>query len=341
MPSKRTLILVVAAIGAVAVVVIAGVLIARDDPPPASGDLIAYGCKELKNPWYALCTVRPDGTEGERLTRRLPTTDPAWSPDGRRIAFTRNEDTGESTTFTHDDVFVMDADGSDVRQLTPDKEGRSLSQPTWSPDGRQLAYVDGESVQSAVPSRYGDLFVIADDGSGTRRLTTGPVSDPDWSPDGREVTFVRGKNLSSPTEANDDIHVLNLATGAARQLTRTGPGTYEAAPAWSPDGSRVAFVRWSGAWDLSGMASVNVVNRDGTGERLVVEYPNFGNSPHALAWSPDGSTIAFETPSAIGCTTIALVDVRSGDVRPLTTCERPSESAASPAWQPDAAAKDR
>src|SRR5687768_5911628 len=99
------LVAVVVAIGATAWYML------RADDPPERGDLLAYSCKEPGNDWYAICVMKSDGTEKRRLTSRLTTSDPAWSTDGRRIAFTRNEDVGESTTFTDDDVFVMDADG--------------------------------------------------------------------------------------------------------------------------------------------------------------------------------------------------------------------------------------
>ncbi len=333
MPSNRTLALVVAALGAFAAVVVAGLVLARDDPSRVSGELIVYGCTEQKNPWYALCAIRTDGGEAERLTKRVATTDPEWSPDGRRIAFTRNEDTGESTEFTHDDVFLMEADGSDMRQVTPDKDGRSLSQPAWSPDGRQLVYVDGESVHSAVASRYGNLFVIGDDGSGDRRLTPGPDADPDWSPDGREIVFVHGENLPTP-EANDDLWVLDVRTGKARRLTNTPPGTYEAAPAWSPDGSEIAFARYTGTSEFDGTASIHVMNRDGTGERQIHAHRLFAYSPYSLAWSPDGRSIAFETSSAIECVSISVLGVASASVRPLTSCSRPRDATVAPAWQP-------
>ena len=67
---------------------------ARADDSPVRGDLIAYSCKEPGNTWYAICVMKSDGSEKQRMTSRLTTTNPAWSPDGRRIAFTRNEDVG-------------------------------------------------------------------------------------------------------------------------------------------------------------------------------------------------------------------------------------------------------
>lgn len=117
MPSHRTVVLALAILGLVAVVGVSAALLLRDEPVPVAGDLIAYSCKERGNPWYAICQMRSDGTETKLLTSKVHTTDPDWSPDGRRIAFTRNEDIGESTVFTSDDVFVMDADGDDIRLL--------------------------------------------------------------------------------------------------------------------------------------------------------------------------------------------------------------------------------
>ena len=156
---------------------VVGYLLVRDDASVARGDLIAYSCKEPKNDWYAVCVMRSDGSEKRRLTRQLATTDPAWSADGRRIAFTRNEDVGEFTTFTDDDVFVMDADGGDLEQLTPERDGSTSGQPAWSPDGREIVFVRGPSVASTVSAatalRFGSLLVRRADGGEERRLTRG------------------------------------------------------------------------------------------------------------------------------------------------------------------------
>jgi Tol biopolymer transport system component len=335
MPSARALVLTLVAV-AVGVAVGIGVLaLNRSDPERARGDLIAYSCKEPKNPWYAVCVVGADGSDARRLTSSLATTDPAWSPDGRRVAFTRNEDVGESTLFTSDDVFVMDSDGSDVRPVVSNRDGRSFGQPAWSPDGSHIAFVDGESVSSAVPSRLGRLTVVDVEGSGAHPITDGSTdADPDWSPDGREIAFTRGVDLASFDNANQDIHVVDVETEKVRRLTRTPPGVFESAPAWAPDGTRIAFARWTLRTQFDGKAAIYVMNRDGTDQRLVLEHRHFASGPYSLAWSPDGRKVAFETSSELGCTSISTVSAAGGAARPLTACTRPRESSAAPAWQP-------
>ena len=98
---------------------------------------------------------------------------PAWAPDGRSIAFTLLPRGG-----SNEDIYLADADGSNVRQLTSDPAYEY--EPRWSPDGRLIAFVRG-----------GDLWLMAADGGSQRRLTTGlTVDSPTWSPDGRHIGFV-------------------------------------------------------------------------------------------------------------------------------------------------------
>ena len=79
-----------------------------------------------------------------------------------------------------------------------------------------------------------------------------------------------------------------------------------------------------------------MINRDGSGERLVLEHKLFAYAPYSLAWSPDGRSIAFETSSMIGCMWTSLVGSDGGSPRALTSCTRPIESSAAPVWQPAA-----
>ncbi|HEX5027398.1 MAG TPA: hypothetical protein VFV56_01155 [Gaiellaceae bacterium] len=326
-------VVVAAAVAAVLVVVVSavgGYLVVGDSPSPARGELIAYSCKEPNNVWYAICVIRSDGTERRQLTHAIAATDPAWSPDGREIGFTRRQEVGEFTTYSNDDVFVMDSDGGDPHQLTPEVAGKHAGQPQWSPDGKQIVFMRGQSISASVAARPGELFLMKPDGSDVTPLTRDARDlHPAWSPDGREIAFTRAVE---PPYAG--IWVVDAAGGAPRQLTNP-PGQVDSSVAWSPDSTRIAFTRTTLATEIDGKASVYVMNRDGTNVHVLVRHQYFACCTEGLTWSPDGRTIAFETSPSRLCTAISLVDVTSGEVRPLTTCTRPRESALSPAWQPD------
>jgi TolB protein len=328
---SRTFVLMLAAVALIAVGVAAAAVLTRDDPPAVTGDLIAYSCKEKRNPWFAICLIRADGMESRRLTSDVPATDPAWSPDGRKIGFTRREDVGEYVTYSEDDVFVMDSDGGGQHQLTKEVVGLHAGQPEWSPDGQEIVFMRGEAVPTTLPARPGELFVMKPDGTDVRPLTRDARDlHPAWSPDGKEIAFTRAVE---PPYAG--IWVVDAAGGRPRQLTNP-PGQVDESVAWSPDGSRIAFTRTRPESETDGKASVYIMSRDGTNVRELLRHRYFSCCTYGLAWSPDGRTIAFETSPSRLCTAISLVDIGSGKIRPLTSCTRPRESTLSPAWQPDA-----
>jgi TolB protein len=174
----------------------------------------------------------------------------------------------------HEDVYVVNADGSGLRRLTNDP-GADFD-PSWSPDGRRIAYRhEGGGGDSAA-----EIEVMNANGSQKRNLTTrsGQDHSPAWSPDGRRIAFasVRGGPLPS-------IWVMNADGSKQRRVSRLS-GEY---PAWSPDGRKIAFDRNTfgpTGWDIW------VVNADGSHPRPLIASRA---DEQGAAWSPDGKAIAY------------------------------------------------
>jgi Tol biopolymer transport system component len=134
---------------------------------------------------YGLFLVDPDGSGLVQVPTRGQVVSFSVSPDGRRIAFTRQELVAGDRFAT--DLFVMDLDGSDESRLTSD--GRSMS-PAWSPEGGRIAF---SSYGPSQPIEEKDIYLIDVDGSGRTQLTVTIQSEdgPSWAPDATQVLFTR------------------------------------------------------------------------------------------------------------------------------------------------------
>ena len=219
-------------------------------PAPGSGpSLIA-----LFSPGGSIEAMTAEGSGYWRITNGPSDFNPAWSPDGRRLAFQR----GAAET----DIWVVNWDRSGASRLT---SGPVTDQdPAWSPDGSRIAFV-----------RDGSLHVMNADGSGVTRLSdTGYDSHPSWSPDGSRIVFA-----SSRTGSNA-IHVMRADGTSVVQLT--SESAYDFHPSWSPNGQWIAFQR-----NPYGVGSIWTMRPDGTQLTRVVA----GQTP---SWSPDGRRIIYE-----------------------------------------------
>ncbi|HEU5066508.1 MAG TPA: hypothetical protein VFT86_11665 [Gaiellaceae bacterium] len=236
-------------------------------------------------------------------------SDPAWSPDGRKIAFVGMADDGNT------DVYVVGADGLGRKRLTrhPGVDGN----PAWSPDGRKIAFTRG--VGRCCAETY--IYVMNADGSRQRRLARGHVHfSVAWSPDGQKMLFERPNPRHPappvPGDFTEDLHVMNADGSGQRRLTRN-PAT-DRDPVWSPDGRRIAFSRGRQAW---------VMNPDGSGKRSLT--PAGWYSAESQDWSRDGRKIAFMGRPSTPPPWIFVMNADGSERRRLTQDGR------NPAWSLD------
>jgi len=202
--------------------------------------------RELQHDLYI---VDRDGLNIRWLTRMAGTeSEPAWSPDGTKIAYS-----GSVTNGSDQDIFVVNVDGSNVVNLTPNTPLSIDLSPAWSPDGKTIAYA------SIAPVGGSHIYIMNADGSGRRRLDGGATLNarhPTWSPDGASIAWSRSVQGST---TGMDIVIANLA--GQEQSVLALPGDQVDA-AWSADGRHFAYSEMvGGVWNVFTMRSDGAIAR--------------------------------------------------------------------------------
>jgi Tol biopolymer transport system component len=291
--------------------------------------------------------------------------DPQRSPDGKWVAYVVSraiKDTDKNDT----DIWMASWDGTQEIQVTSSPDGES--QPRWSPDNKYLSFVS-----SRQGAKDGQLWLLNRAGGEAVKVSDvkGGIDEYAWAPDGKRLVFVvsepdprdpkdeddKDKKKTPPPIVIDRYHFKEDVQGylrnarthlylfdleAKKALAITSGILYEeSSPAWSPDGTKIAFVskRGSGDLDRNDNTDVWVIDaQPGAQPRQVTMSPNPDEGP--LAWSPDGKSISYLAGdelkySAYRQAKLAVIPASGGQPRLLAeSLDRPVRQ---PVWEEGAA----
>ena len=230
-----------------------------------------------------------DGRNQRRVTVN-PATDglPAWSPDGKKIAFVSNRN---NVNKDYMQIWVIDADGKNPIRLT---DGLQDAYPDWSPDGTKIVY-DAHLHPDEHHVAPAGITVMDADGK-DKRLLTREGAHPTWSPDSKRIAFISAVDVIN--------HVFVMDADGRNRTQLTHDFVRKRLPSWSHDGKRIAYVGSNVIW---------VMDSDGENQRqltqiITEEHPT---------WSPQSDAIAFQSSRKDRELGIYVVDVTSGAVDTL------------------------
>lgn len=327
----------------IVLVALSAILCAQGRKTPTTEYRIAFASHDEGK--QGIYVARTDGSPPVRLTTGKYDLFPRWSPGGTKIAFlsVRGKEDEEAlrkygSMFFHWIVWVMDADGTNLKRLTQTPAHGA----TWSPDGKKIAFVSGyedpKNHHAGVGGNSSAIYVMDADGKNEKRITDvlGYDRQPSWSPDGTRLLYVSGRKLcdicSMKADGTDKRNLSN-STSADRS------------PIWSPDGRRIVFcsdrggasciyamdpdgktiemsgIKASGATALGCLPNDRIVyssgpavyaaKLDGTHQSKLATIPKLPLGDPAL--SADGATLAYVTKDGI-----EAVQIDEGTPRPVT-----------------------
>ena len=286
---------------------------------------IAFGSSRTGSAFSDDIYVTPLDVETpiQLTTQRPDDGQPAFSPDGRRIAF-------KTVQFGSNELAIMNADGADKTLLTH-TFGWSEGQPSWSGDATQLFY--RRTPQNPLV-QHGEIWTLNIHNSADHPVnpdttpvlaTPGDIRYPTVSPDGTMVAFRAGDLVEA--SGDEEIYVMNADGTDVHQLTANAD--FDSAPTWSPDGTRIAFEHADAATLTPGSRTepeqkdIFVMNADGSDVQQLTDSPGKDEGP---VWSPDGTKIAFSSDRD-GQQEIYVMGADGSDPRRLTDNPARDESA--------------
>ncbi|HBB88300.1 MAG TPA: hypothetical protein DC047_11850 [Blastocatellia bacterium] len=282
--------------------------IADNDPAPQAGNVgkIAFQSVAVGGDGAAdIFVMNADGSNRVNLTNSPESEEqPAWSPDGTKLAFLSDRNGGVQ-------IFTMNADGTNVVQISDNSMDHYT--PTWSPDGNRILF-EGDN----------DLFIANADGTNLIRLSNTPgfEANTDWSPDGSKILLTSNRDNLASGANGYELYVMNAdGTNIVRLTNNTVLDNWGR---WSPDGTKIIFhSRRNGD-----PAEIFIMNADGSNP---VNLSNNLAQDTLPSLSPDGTQVAFTT-NRDGRNEIYSMNVDGSGVTRLTNTANEIESFAR--WQP-------